>query len=425
MTISPPAKVNSSILSPFQVLTSGIDSLYLAIDIKWENEGFFEYLGQMKSLAIQNEKDTAIIIRNQDDQEIWLCTIKPHGSKGHEWVLTGSEFSLTIGNWLKPKSRPSIMAEIRSETLWRLGPNEAVEFLLHVLTQAGASIEAVKPSRVDLCVDMVLPQELWTVDLMPYRVTRACYAAPHYFNNDLTGISIGRGKVSARLYDKPLEIRQKSKKFWMYDVWGIDTVADEFKVIRIESQFRREAIKELGIESIYELLTHTENLWAYFSRDWLKFQGNPGKHHTQRNTLEWWQIVQKGFLGVQNATPLIRCKALSTKKKQLFAQTYGTMNSMIAIDQDTKYLPLQHEISLEQYLPDFLDYAKQVGKNEFELNIDIFNKRAKYQRTREKMAEVHRKRESLGFPSNLPVEDFIGKDMPMESTVTGKKYGRK
>jgi len=407
MTISPPSKVKLSSFVPFQILASGIDTLVLAIDVKWKNEIFFEYLKQMKSLAIEDEKDTAVIIRNQDDQEIWLCAIKPHGSKGHEWILTGSEFTLTIGNWLEPKSRPSIMVQIHSETLWRLGANEAVDFLLHILIQAGASIETVKPSRVDLCVDMALPKELWSVDLMPYRVTRACYAAPHYFNNDLTGISIGRGKVSARLYDKPLEIIQRSKKFWMFDVWSIDGISDEFKVIRIESQFRREAIKELGIESIGELLTHTDNLWAYFSQEWLKFQDNPGKHHTQRKTSEWWQIVQKGFLGVQNAMPLIRCKALSTKKKQLFAQTYGTMNSMMAIDQEAKDSSLQHDISLEQYLPDFLDYAKEAGKNEFELNIDILNKRAKYKRTREKMAEVHKKRESFDFPSNLPINPNI------------------
>ncbi|MBU4261886.1 MAG: hypothetical protein KKC76_08430 [Proteobacteria bacterium] len=364
----------------------------------------------MKSLAIQDGKDTAVIIRNQDDQEIlWLCTIKPHGSKGHEWVLTGSEFTLTIGNWLEPKSRPSIMAEIRSETLWRLGPNESVDFLMHILVQAGASIETVKPSRVDLCLDVVWPQELWTVDLMPYRVTRACYAAPHYFHNALTGISIGKGKVAARLYDKPLEIRQKSKKFWMYDVWGIESVSDEFKVIRIESQFRREAIKQLGIESITDLLTHPENLWAYFSQKWLSFQDNPGEHHTLRKTFGWWKIIQNGFLGVQNATPLIRCKAVSTKKKQLFAQTYGTLSSMAAIEIVGKDMPLVSEISLTQCLSAFSAYAKEVGKNEFELNIDILNKIAKYIRATEKMVAVRKKRTSLGLPCNLPIEDFPGK----------------
>jgi len=399
MTISPPSKVKSPSISPYQILASGIDTLVLAIDVIWGNESFFEYLAEMKSLSIKDDKDTAIIIRNQNDHELWLCSIKPHGSKGYEWILTGSEFTLKIGNWLEPKSRPSIMAQIHSEILWRIGAHEAVDLLLQILIRSGASGLTVKPSRVDLCVDMTFPKTLWSVDLMPLRVTRACYAAPHYFNNDMTGISIGKSKVSARLYDKPFEIGLKSKKFWMFDVWGIEGVPQDIKIIRVECQFRREAIKELGIESIDELFKHIDNLWAYFSRKWLKFQDNPGKHHNQKTTFDWWKIVQIGFFGVQNATPLIRCKAVSAKKKQLFAQTYGTMNSMIAIDLDEKDLPLQHETSLEQCFSDFLDYAKEDGKNEFELNIDILNKRAKYKRLNAKMLEVDRKRKTLGFPS--------------------------
>ena len=87
----------------------------------------------------------------------------------------------------------------------------------------------IKPSRVDLCADILLDEKLWTKDLIDYRVTRSNYASQHFTNNQLTGIVIGKGHMMARLYDKPLEIKQKKKKEWMYDIWGISTVPEEKK----------------------------------------------------------------------------------------------------------------------------------------------------------------------------------------------------
>lgn len=409
MTISPPSNV-----IPYQVLASGIDTMVLAIDATWKDESFFDYLTEMKSLAIQVGNDVAAIIRSSHGDDLWLCKIKPHGSKGYEWVLEGSDYNLTIGNWLKPKSRPSIMAQIRSETLWHVGPEEAVEFLFQILTKSGAEKIFIKSSRVDLCVDLTLPADLWTADLVKYRVTRANYAAPHYFNDDLQGISIGKGKMSGRLYDKPLEIRQKSKKFWMFDVWGIEIIPDDLKVIRVEGQFRRECIKELGVDSVVDLFPHIENFWAYFTKNWLKFQDNPGKHSNLRNTFAWWEIIQNGFLGVQGATPSIRCKSLSTSKKQLFAQTYGTLNSMMAIEQDEQGHSLQKQISFEEGLIDFMQCVDLYGKNEFDLNNDILRKRAKYQSQIQKMLDVDQKRRDLGHPSNLPVGKIFHEQMEKE-----------
>jgi hypothetical protein len=165
----------------------------------------------MKSLAIIGEDDAAVILRSHEGEELWLCIIKPFGSKGYEWILEGNDYRLTIGHWLNPKSRPSIMAEIRSETLWRIGPQQAADFLKHILISSGAKALFFKVSRVDLCLDLTLPVDLWTADLVNLRATRANYAAPHFFNADLTGISIGKGAVSARLYDKIKEIARNPK----------------------------------------------------------------------------------------------------------------------------------------------------------------------------------------------------------------------
>lgn len=402
MTISPPAKVKLSEADAFKVLGSGIDSLVVAINVKWKSERFFEYLDQMKDLAVQNEQEQAI----QFPDSGIFATIKPYGRKGHQWIVSNNDFELSIGNWLQPKTRPSVMATFRSEALWRIGPQECVEMLKEILFQAGAESFVMKPSRVDICLDMTFQSQVWTVELLPFRVTKAHYAAPHYDNAAMTGISIGKGIIGARLYDKALEIRKKSKKYWMFDIWDIDEdIPETLKVIRIEGQFRREGLKDLGLDTLDDLFNHIEKLWAYFTQQWLKFESNPGAHHTMRKTLPWWMVVQNGFLGLQKPTPLIRCKAIQPQKKQLLAQTLGTATSYYACIQEENDVPIGAPITIGQLTDQLKIGVKEDGKNEFELEIELANKRAKRARMKEKMQKTHLQRILLGHPSNLMNEE--------------------
>jgi hypothetical protein len=358
----------------------------------------------MKELAKSNDEIVAIQLGKNNLDEPLLFTLQPFGTKGYEWILNGKDFSLRIGNWLEPKSRPSIIAEIRSEALWALGPKTSVEILIFLLNDSKASIKTIKVSRIDLCIDLLLPEKTWGFNLVKYIGTRATYRAVHFHNSTLTGISIGKGKIAARLYDKPLEITQKSKKFWMYDIWGIDSTPEDLRIIRIEAQFRREGIKELGLDSVSDFFLHPENLWSYFANNWLKFQNNPGKHHTQRKTLPFWKTVQKGFLGVQDALPLIRCKSIQTKKLQQFAQAAGSLTSLIAIDHEERGYPVGHETTIDDTLSTFKKYSQLTGKNDFELGIDIMTKRAKHHKAQKKMLTTHKKRMEEGFPCNLPID---------------------
>ncbi len=401
MTISPPTKVKTYHSVSLDILASGIDSLYLAIDVVWQNEAFFESLTTMKEVCKQCGNDSALIMKYNDNSAKWICTLKPYGIKGYEWFLTGSDFSLKIGNWIEPISRPSIIVQIHSEVLWRLGVKQSIGLLIEILTAQNAKIQTIKPSRVDLCLDTLWPKNLWEMNLINYSVTRSNYASPHLNNLTLTGLSIGKGTVSARLYDKPLEITQKSKKFWMYDVWGVESVPEEFNIIRIEFQLRREALKDLGIEVLEDLMSHLDNLWAYCTKNWLKFQDNPGAHHTQRNTFKWWQEIQNGFLGVQNPTPLIWCKAINSKMDQLLAQTLGTMASLEALHCEKAMLDIDEEISFSKALKDVRELAQKKGINDFNFSIGVQDKRSKHHRAVRKMYKAKQMRTVLGHPSHF------------------------
>ena len=160
----------------------------------------------------------------------------------------------------------------------------------------------------------------------------------------------------------------------------------------------------MGIEVLSNLISHIDNLWGYCTKDWLKFQENPGKHHTQRNTFLWWETIQNGFLGIQDPCPLIRCKAINRKKDQLFAQTYGTLSSLEALFCEEYGQPLNKEAFLDESLQNMKDIASAKGLNDFRFGIDVQDKRAKYHRYVQKMHEVQQKRMALGHPSNLPIK---------------------
>jgi hypothetical protein len=397
-TNSPPAKVKSSDSEEIIILASGIDSLDISINIEWENTSFFQFLTDKKNFAVSEEKEISINLKIENESEEWSCFIYPWGANGYEWLLRGREFTLKIGNWEKPKTRPSVLAQIRSECLWTLGPKQAVGRIIGLLHQAGGKIIFVKPSRVDLCVDFLFPKEKWIMDLIKYRVTRSNYAAPHLFNDKLTGISIGKGDISARLYDKELEIKQKSKKFWMFDVWGIQTIPENKIAIRVEFQIRREVIKETGIDTITQLFVYIKNLWAYCTKEWLKFQDNPGKHHTQRKTFDWWKVIQNSFSKEQEALPLIRRKAINIDRRQLFNQAYGLISSltaaeMEAIDPDGFLTP-----ELNKSLKLFHNIAQEEGKVESYFQDCVEGKRARYYRDRIKAEKTNALRKELGFP---------------------------
>lgn len=391
-------------LKAYTPLASGFDTIVIAIDVKWKDKTFFEYLEELKTLAVKEEKETAVAISDPKTQEtIWMGVIKPHGTKGYEWNLSNSDFSMLIGKWSEPRSRPSIMVHISSEAIWRSGPREIVSFLLKLIELAGGIIISAKASRIDLSLDLTFPRKKWNAKLIEHRVTRANYAAPHFFNITMTGISIGKGNLSARLYDKPLEIQQKSNKIWMFDIWNIESLPDHLLIVRIEFQIRREVIKDLGLNSIESVFDCCENLWAYCTKRWLKFQNNTGKHHTQRKTFRWWKVVQDNFLGVQNAHPLIRCKSINPQKDQLSSQAYGAFRSFIALRSEELELPMNYDVTSKKAIRHLLTFIKEKDLNDFILSMDVNDKRSKYHRATEKLIKANVERAKHGFPE--PVED--------------------
>lgn len=366
-----PAKVK------IEVLSSGIDTVVLSFDVGWKDTELFKYLEEIKKLAQESSVDYPGSLPHFKQNEKWPFVIKPNGSKGYSWILVNNDYTFKIADRQEPGTRPNMMAEIRSEALWRLGPQEAIEIADKLIQASQGLVVEAKPSRIDLCLDYMMPEKYWNQSLLDYVVTRATDFSPYYHHRVLNGIRIGKGDISARLYDKPLEISQRSKKLWMYDIWALDEIPPGQKIIRIEFQLRRPVLKELGLNSDNDLVKKAPGIWAYCTGEWLKFMDRPGLHHTQRKTFEWYKHIQEGFQGVQDAVPAIRNKVVRADKDRLIRQANGLIISLKAIDQGERGINHGKPLTMTDAI---ITYAQEIANHQME-NEDI-EERLKKKRSR-------------------------------------------
>jgi hypothetical protein len=244
------------------------------------------------------------------------------------------------------------------------------------LKDNGAIVHEALASRVDLNVDIAIPKEVWLDDPRRYAVCRSGDRNPFFRWDDMTGIQFGQKQIKARLYDKPREIK-KSKKIWMYDIWGISYVPEHLMVIRVEFEMLRETLKELGMETIWNVLDKKQHMWAYCTRDWLRFEDRPGLHHTQRSVLPWWEAVQRGF-GDQKVEPLIRQKSCVINIQRLGQQMYGLYTSLVAATGVDCGLAEIEDLKLEDHLRTFVEVTRENGVTNQKFTEDVRRKLAKF-----------------------------------------------
>lgn len=124
-------------------------------------------------------------------------------------------------------------------------------------------------------------------------VTKAKDMDRYTVQRQFSGWVIGKGRISARLYNKTLEMSKKPRPYleelWQQSGWdGIQPVW------RIEFQIRRECLRELGIITFDNLMENLSGLWNYSTRDWLRLAiPNPNdKTQTRWPTAPVWEVIQ-------------------------------------------------------------------------------------------------------------------------------------
>lgn len=284
------APCNSNLGCPTQILRSGIDSLYLSYAGDITEETALR-LKTLKDLARCKEPQDKKLAQYEAEGHIFETSDK--GRSLFKYVLKDNWYRLDISG-LTATTAPLAYVQIASEPLLYVGHDEVTATLDKIIKTLGQATFPANVSRVDLCVDFTTTAPLETISDLNW-VTRAKNFSRYIDKRQFSGWSIGiGGDISARLYNKTLELEHSGKEY-MHTVWaecGWDGVSP---VWRLEFQFRRTVLRQLGVRSYTDLINHLGGLWLYACQDWLKLTTPSEKDKTQSR---WpvqpvWQALQQ------------------------------------------------------------------------------------------------------------------------------------
>lgn len=312
-----------------KILRTGIDSLYLSyrglLDPKAE-----EALLALKMLAQSEEPtDKAKAVYELNDHHF---EVKDKG-KGHfPFVLADNWYHIQVSR-ASSQSLPMLYVQIASEILSRSGITSSVINVNSMAMILGKLDGLPTVSRVDLCVDFVTEYDLSDFPRNSW-VTRANLVSTHFERNEFTGYTFGMGgRLSCRLYNKSLEI-EKSGKDYFLPLWKEGGWDGDSTVWRLEYQFKRSILNELGICTVQDLQDKQASLWSLANDGWLRLTLPQEADETRSR---WpnhpvWDVLSNAQWGEDRDEPIYRSRKTRPPSEQhLFINGIGGITSLMAI----------------------------------------------------------------------------------------------
>ncbi len=314
----------------FQSFRCGVDSLYLSypgvLAEDWNRK--LGYLKELAQSASETQQALAQVVIGEH-----LFEVLDKGRGRFSYVLVDNCYHIQASN-SNSKALPLAYVQISSEYLCAVGVEQAEKSLRFIVNTLGLVKEPANVSRGDLYVDFVADVRMDLFNPLESWVTRTQSIDLHYRYGQFSGWSFGLGSdVSARLYDKTLEIEKKSKKFYMHDLWRAAGWDGEKPVWRMEFQVKRDVLVELGVIKIEHLLEAQRGLWRYFTEDWLRL-AVPSP--TDSNQTRWpnhplWDDITAAFQSEVEQPKLSRFSPMRPPQdSHLFINGLAGMTSFMA-----------------------------------------------------------------------------------------------
>jgi hypothetical protein len=247
----------------YQPLRWGIDSLYLSYPGTLSGDREFE-LRSLKKIAQGLDYEASKAQIQLGDH---FFEVKDKSSGLFAFTLVDDAYMIRLSAG-KSKKLPMAYVQVSSRLLSHSTPVKIEEELRAILRSLG-EVYSPKVSRADLYLDFAsnLDMEGWRRNAW---VTRAKAVAQYAEDVDFTGWTVGAGgALSARLYQKIIESK-KSGKEYLHELWRIAGWDGVTPVWRMEFQYKREVLDQLGLDSLPALLDHLGGLWSYATTDWLR-----------------------------------------------------------------------------------------------------------------------------------------------------------
>ncbi|MCP5345365.1 MAG: hypothetical protein R3F41_04895 [Gammaproteobacteria bacterium] len=221
-----------------RILRTGIDSLYLTYQGHLSDESSIR-LTKLKKMAQSTSASSVNLAQFRVKKHVF--EVKGNGRHPFAYILEDGTFRIEAAKQ-DAKQAPLAYAKVSSELLTVAGPKKALKVLKRVVDVLGPVTAGPNVARVDLCVDFLTDYPLENITDAEF-VTKARTLARHSDMRQFSGISFApRADLSARLYNKTIEMRSKnSPRPYLKSLWRKAGWDGEQDVWRLEFQLRRPA----------------------------------------------------------------------------------------------------------------------------------------------------------------------------------------
>lgn len=295
----------------------GIDFLKIGFHVDWSGSTILEQLELAKKEAIA--KHESIPFRIGD----YIFNCEPAGRRLYRWHLRAGDVSVFFSTHKVENATPNVRVEIGSVSCWAPGYEKVLENILNVIEIGCGRPRGNCLSEAHMCCDFVgtsiaeLP-----VDKNEQWVTRASTFRPYYDYQKFTGVQIGKGQITLRIYDKVQELkegRNVTKQKLFAEIWGVPRY-DDVPVVRIEYQLRRSVLKKaFGLNTLADFEAAMTSLWQdYLTTRWSRLCSRPVNRNNRKVEKDhaWWEIVKKQEFGGDNL--VTRGKRYPTKSIETY-----------------------------------------------------------------------------------------------------------
>jgi hypothetical protein len=319
----------------YKIVAWGVDTLVIGYHITEYLNPDFERLDEAKLKA--GEK----LFGKTDSPIDWfgnMFNVLPRGSRGYEWILRNNDINVCIAREAKGgKVLPEVYVTYSALYLWTEGLAEATGKVDRWLSK-WTLVESEKPSRCDICMDMVQP--LPEIDL-----NREIVAMPkkrvdhgegfkvdkHASGRRSTGYTFGGGDLMCRIYDKTTEIIQHQKE-WMREFWLAKEWDGISPVTRYEFQARRGFLKLMQVTTLIDLIQRLPDMWRYYTNDWIRVCDEGSTTNQARwYVKEYWQVLQSNCSLFGETFGILPYRVNKVKYEHLMKQSVGCLVTASAI----------------------------------------------------------------------------------------------
>lgn len=321
----------------------GIDFLKVSFWLDWQSTAFLDLLKQKKEAlqATETEECVSVSYAGRD----W--NLFRTGARMFAYRLKCGDVTVLLSSRGSNSNVPSARLEIGSLTA-QTDLQATFRGIKAYLPRVGGKIVKEQVSEVHLAVDFIgLAIGDLDLDNRHRWISRAIDWTPYYSHWQLTGVSVGKGDIMLRCYDKVRELREATHKQTVFaSLWSVEHF-DDFPVTRVEYQLRRPVLKDFkgldcanGLTLPEELLCALASLWRYCTEDWTRFMAtmvDRANRHQDRGCLAaFWEAV-KGVVWSNIFSVLRERPEMHKDLVKLRKQVLGGMMSVIAFFQHDIY----------------------------------------------------------------------------------------